>query len=89
MLIQYEIENYRSIKERQTLSMVASNYYQEQSETLISLDLPGLSGVKLLPTEAILGANASGKSAVIRSLFVLRGMVLDSFSRPEGKGLDY
>lgn len=89
MLIQYEIENYRSIKERQTLSMVASNYYQEQPETLISLDLPGLSGVKLLPTEAILGANASGKSAVIRSLFVLRGMVLDSFSRPEGKGLDY
>lgn len=89
MLIQYEVENYRSIRDRQILSLVSSNYYQEQSESLISPGLPGLSGVDLLPIEVIMGANASGKSALIRSLFVLRGMVLDSFVRPAGHGLEY
>ena len=89
MLIQYEVENYRSIRDRQTLSLVSSNYYQEQSESLISPELPGLSGVDLLPVEVIMGANASGKSALIRSLYVLRGMVLDSFARPAGRGLEY
>lgn len=89
MLIQYEVENYRSIRDRQTLSLVASNYYQEQSESLITPKLPGLSGVDLLPVEVVMGANASGKSALIRSLFVLRSMVLDSFVRPAGRGLEY
>lgn len=89
MLIQYEVENYRSIRDKQTLSLVASNYYQEQPESLITPNLAGLSGVNLLPIEVIMGANASGKSALIRSLFVLRGMVLDSFMRPAGRGLEY
>ncbi len=89
MLIQYEVENYRSIRDRQTLSLVASNYYQEQSESLITPKLPGLSGVNLLPVEVIMGANASGKSALIRSLFVLCGMVRYSFEKPAGRGLEY
>lgn len=89
MLIQYEVENYRSIRDRQTLSLVASNYYQEQPESLIKPKLPGLAGVDLLPVEVIMGANASGKSALFHSLFVLRGMVLNSFTNPAGHGLEY
>lgn len=89
MLIQYEVENYRSIRDRQTLSLVASNYYQEQSESLITPKLPGLSGVDLLPIEVVMGANASGKSTLINSLFVLRGMVLKSFTNPAGRALEY
>ena len=68
MLISFEIENYRSIKERQTLLMTASNYYLENEESLIDENLLGLVNTRLVPVCAIFGANASGKTTIIRAM---------------------
>ena len=89
MLISFEIENYRSIKERQTLLMTASNYYLENEESLIDENLLGLVNTRLVPVCAIFGANASGKTTIIRAMDTLRDMVFSSFSRPAGQGLVY
>ena len=71
MLILFSAENFRSIAEEQTLSMVASKQYdKERSEgrkavrekKLIRDKLPGLANASYLRTAAIYGSNASGKS---------------------------
>lgn len=89
MLISFEVENFRSIKDRQTLLLTASNYYSESTESLIDEKLPGLANVRLVPVCAIYGANASGKTTIIRAMDTLRDMVFSSFSRPAGQGLVY
>jgi hypothetical protein len=68
MLIGFKVANFRSIREEQTLSLVASNYEKSCDECLIAPDLPGLAGVKLLKGAAVYGANASGKSNILKAL---------------------
>lgn len=89
MLIHFEVSNFRSIKNSQSLIMTASNYYHENRESLFGDPLPGIANVQFLPVCAIFGANASGKTTVIRAIDILRDMVLNSFSRPAGRGLLY
>ncbi|MEH2465467.1 AAA family ATPase [Nostoc sp.] len=80
MLVDFTVENYRSIKEPVTLSAVA----QKQSDRQTSQNskrkrvksdheiAPGYHvegwDIELLPVLAIFGANASGKSNVIQAL---------------------
>ena len=64
MLIEFSVENFRSIKEKVTLSMVASGY-KELEENVISLKKP--KEMRLLKSAVIYGANASGKSNVVRA----------------------
>lgn len=80
MLISFEVENYRSIKEPITLLMSAINYYKESENQLISEKLPGLAGVKYLRACAIYGPNASGKTALWRALNTMQMMVLQGAS---------
>ncbi|MDZ4287029.1 MAG: AAA family ATPase, partial [Prosthecobacter sp.] len=69
MLIEFKVANYRSIREEQTLSFIASNYSDELPQNLIPLDLPGLKkGTKLVKAIALYGANASGKSNIVSAL---------------------
>ena len=84
MLILFSAENYRSIAEEQTLSMVASKQYdKERSEErkavrekkLIRDRLPGLVNVSYLRTAAIYGSNASGKSTLINAMGIMKRMV--------------
>lgn len=79
MLIEFKVANYRSIREEQTLSFVASNYSDELLENLIPLELPGVKkGTRLLNAAAIYGANASGKSNLLAALGFLVGFVKNS-----------
>lgn len=80
MLISFEVENYRSIKEPITLLMSAVNYYKESANQLISKKLPGLTGVRYLRTCAIYGPNASGKTALWRAFRTMQTMVLQGAS---------
>ncbi len=73
MLVQFSITNYRSIKNKITLSMVASVDDSLMSNT-ISVD----SKTRLLRSAAIYGANASGKTNVIRALSCMRNIVMES-----------
>lgn len=85
MLIQFTVGNYRSIREEQTLSMVAGNdaALPENLIPVVSLKWP------LLRQIAIYGPNASGKSNVLRAIETLRVMVEESAGLQEGQPLSW
>ena len=79
MLIRFSFENFRSFKTRQELTLVASSL-RDQADSLIGL---GDSEHSLLPAAGIYGANASGKTNVIRALLFLSSAVENSQRRWE------
>jgi hypothetical protein len=81
MLIEFTVANYRSIREEQTLSFIASNYSDELPQNLIPLDLPGMKGTRLVKTIALYGANASGKSNIVGALRFFAEFVRDSATK--------
>ncbi len=78
MLVRFSVENFKSIREEQTLSMVASNYEKDLPGNVIELDVPGLKGVNLLKSAVIYGANASGKSNLLKAFDFMKDFVLTS-----------
>lgn len=81
MLVEFSVENFRSIKRTACLSLVASPA-KEHSET--HLVVPPLltkgaaSPRSLLRSAAIYGPNAAGKTNLLRALDVMRSIVLNS-----------
>lgn len=76
MLVEFRVKNFRSLRDEQVLSLVAST-----DKTL--LDTHALStGLRaaphLLKSAVVYGANASGKSNLIKALQYMRGVVLES-----------
>jgi AAA15 family ATPase/GTPase len=84
MLIQFSIQNYRSFKDKSTLSLIASNYDKDtrESENII---VNNKFDYRLLKSSVIFGANASGKSKFIEALIFMRRFVLNS-SKDTQKG---
>lgn len=76
MLIGFSVKNFRSIRDEAFLSLEASNYYKENRQSLIGSKILGLSGTNILPTAAIYGANASGKTTLLAALQQMRAAVL-------------
>src|ERR1700733_13314710 len=78
MIVDFRVQNFRSIKDMQTLAMNAaaltSRNKQLEATHLIALS-PKLS---LLKTKAIYGANASGKSTIIQALSSFLNIVVNS-----------
>lgn len=72
MLIRFEVENFRSIRRRAELSMVAID--EERPSVRPSNRL----GVSLLTTAGVFGPNASGKSNVLAALAWLQSAVGES-----------
>ena len=81
MIIDFSVKNFRSFKEEQRLSFVASNYDKSLLENLIEPKLPGLEDMKLLKGLAIYGANAAGKTNALLALRFLSHMVENSATR--------
>lgn len=81
MLIQFTVGNYRSIREEQTLSMVAS---QDKELPENRFQAKGFKG-DVLRQVAIYGPNAAGKSNVLLALESLRQMVQVSALLQEGQ----
>ncbi len=70
MLLRFRCKNFRSIREEQTLSLIAAKTRaDEKSESLIGTPIDDL---KLLRCAAIYGPNASGKSNVLTALSAFR-----------------
>ena len=83
MLIEFRVENFRSIREEQALTFEAN--------PLGDADDPRPRTVeghaeKILPAAVVYGANASGKSNLINAVAFMRSAVVDSHRRwnPEG-----
>ena len=60
MLIKFELENFRSVRDSMELSLAAINYYKEHRDELLEKTLPGLSGVRFLRAAAIFGPTRQG-----------------------------
>lgn len=80
MLIWFRIANHRSIRDEQVLSLEAGNV-DGSGDRVREVD-----GTRLLPSVAIYGPNASGKSNVLAGLAFMRDAVVRShrFYAPEG-----
>lgn len=75
MLVAFSVENYGSIRDEQSISLVASKYFKEADEWTVESGAPGLKSELILKAGSIFGANASGKSTVIAALVHLRWLV--------------
>ncbi len=78
MLIEFSVENFRSFKDKVTFSMEKSKG-DENSNNVFTLER-----YNLLKSAAIYGANASGKSNLIKALTVAISMVRKSNVMPIG-----
>ncbi len=78
MLIEFKVTNFRSIKDTQTLSMVAGNATKDKELSTNTFDsgIPKLGN--LLKSSVIYGPNAAGKSNLIAAIAFVETMVLGS-----------
>ena len=76
MLVEFHVENFRSLRDEQVLSLVASRDKTLEPTHTIETSLKAVP--RLLRCAAIYGANASGKSNLIKALQYMRGVVIES-----------
>ncbi|MCU0427155.1 MAG: ATP-binding protein, partial [Candidatus Kapabacteria bacterium] len=86
MLIEFSVENFRSFKERITLSMVANDSEELRHSNTVSAG----NKLQLLKSAAIYGANASGKSNLLKALeFMLRFIISSAKDTQTGEKLRF
>jgi uncharacterized protein len=76
MLIEFRVKNFRSLRDEQILSLVAS---KDKTFKDTHTQATGISAAPALVRSAVVyGANASGKSNLIKALQYMRGVVTES-----------
>lgn len=80
MLIEFSVENFLSIKEKQTLSLIA-NKSNELSDNVYNLS--GKENFNILCSAVIYGANAAGKSNLIVAMIAMKKIVMNSSSESQ------
>jgi len=76
MLIEFRVTNFRSIREAQTLSLVASPGKELSDENTFDSGLSGFP--RLLRSAVVYGANAAGKTNLLKGLQTMQTLVLSS-----------
>ena len=74
MLVRFSVENYRSFNERQVFSMAAGKHTRHKKHLAL------VNGKRLLKGSVLFGANAAGKSNLIRAISFGRDIVYDGVS---------
>ena len=74
MLIDISVKNFRSVKDRQTLTFEAIKDSRLDSSRVAEID----EKLKLIKTIAIVGPNGAGKSTIVRALEALKSIVMAS-----------
>ncbi len=73
MILRFSVRNYRSIGEKQEISMIASKLDDDLKSNLINIKN---NKFKVLPSAVIYGANASGKSNLLKAMqFFQKGIL--------------
>mgnify|MGYP000004320805 FL=1 len=80
MIQEFQIQNFFSIRERQTLSFLPTNDDKMRSQYLYEV----AEGVELLKIGIVYGSNASGKTTLLDALSFFRRTMLDN---PENKNM--
>lgn len=76
MIVNFSVQNFGSIKDKQTLSFEA-----DKSTHLEESYVVNMGGQRILKLAMVFGANASGKTTILKALDFLRNLVLE----PESK----
>ena len=84
MLIQFSIKNFRTFKDKATLSFIASNYDKDTREEE-NVYNDNNYNLRILKSAVIYGANASGKSKFLEALIFMKKFVINS-SKNSQKG---
>ena len=88
MLVQFSVKNFKTFKDKATLSMVASNYDKSDLEESNVFDVKNCPH-RLLKSAVIYGANASGKTKFIDAMAFMRWFVVNSSTKTqEGDKID-
>lgn len=74
MLVEFAVSNFRSIRDRQALSFVATVAAEHESSHVFDAGAPGVD--RLLRSAVIYGANAAGKSNLLRALDAMQDIVI-------------
>ncbi|MFV8353301.1 AAA family ATPase [Flavobacterium sp. XS2P14] len=82
MLVQFSIKNFKTFKDKVTLSMVASNYDRSDLEDNNVFEIENYPH-RLLKSAVIYGANASGKTKLIDALAFMRWFVVNSSTKTQ------
>jgi hypothetical protein len=76
MLLRFHCKNFRSFRDKQEISLVAAKTRSdERDNSLIETPIKGILGLRCA---AIYGANASGKTNILRALSSFRSMIASS-----------
>lgn len=86
MLIELSVENYRSIKERVTFSMLATPD-TELDQNIFRV--PSIKNAQFFKTAFLYGPNASGKTNILLALYYLRRIIRDNTQLNKGDKLLY
>ncbi len=84
MLLQFSVKNYKTFKDKATLSLMASNYDKETREEE-NIYLDQVNNFRIAKSAVIYGANASGKSKLLEAFSFVRYFVINS-SKESQKG---
>lgn len=74
MLIRFRVNNFASIRTEQEFSFVAASWLKESRDSVFPVD----GEIEALPCAAIYGANASGKSNVLKAFGFVASAIKDS-----------
>lgn len=83
MLLEFKVSNFCSIREEQVLSFVGTADSEDLSDNFTQPQLPEMGDTKVLKAIVIYGANASGKSNILKALQFFAYFAANSF-----KGFD-
>src|SRR5262245_25722907 len=78
MLLEFRLSNYRSFGEESVLSLVASSDKEHQETNITETGVAAIP--RSLRSSVVYGANAGGKSNLLRAMQFMRSVVLTSFS---------
>jgi uncharacterized protein len=87
MLIEFQVKNYRSFRDDQVLSMVAGRFTEHIDANTVAAEIPGFD--RFLRSSVIYGANAAGKTNLLRALQLMQTLVLNSATAPPASVLPY
>lgn len=78
MLLNFRFSNFRSFRDETDLSLVAGRTAEAEAARRVPWNSTGAT-VSVLPASVIYGANASGKTNVLKAMATMRAIVVGSF----------
>lgn len=88
MILEFCVGNYLSIKDEMKISFVATSLKESLPDANDLVPIPG-TGVSLVRSAVIYGANASGKTNVLKAVAFYKHFIMDSFKNSQaGESID-